>query len=185
MTFCNLLLLLCDLYITFEPDKYLTMKTRFLLPHSFKRIGWYLLLPSTLLGILLIFFDVKFSFLHSKVFTIYSSGIFGGPTCFGFLGGSNYAGTIIGLMFLAGAMMVAFSKERNEDEFIAKTRLESLVWATYVNYAFLAFCMLFFFGVEFLWVMIFNMFTILIFFILRFYYILYRTTKTLGHEKQS
>jgi hypothetical protein len=34
-------------------------------------------------------------------------------------------------------------------------------------------------------VMIFNMFTILVIFIIRFYYMLHRAKKSLSHEKQS
>jgi hypothetical protein len=160
------------------------MKTKFLFPNHYKRIGWILLIPSSILGILIVFFDYTFGFLDSKVFTIYSNGFGGEKTTMGLFDG-NYANTITGILFLIGAILVAFSKEKQEDEFIAKTRLESLVWAIYVNYAVLAFCMLFFFNLEFLMVMIFNMFTVLIFFILRFYYILYKTNKSLSHEKQS
>ncbi len=159
------------------------MKTKLLFPNQFKRIGWILLIPSTLLGILIIFFDFKFNFLDSSVFTIYSKELFTEtPVIFGFIPG-NYSSTLAGILFLLGAIFVAFSKEKQEDEFIAKTRLESLVWAIYINYAVLAFCFLFFFNFEFLYVMIFNMFTVLIFFIIRFYYILYKTNKSLSHEE--
>lgn len=158
------------------------MKPKFLFPNRYKRIGWVLLVPASILGVLVLFFNFEFEFLDSKVFTFYSKGFGDEKTMMGFLRG-NYTNTIAGILFLVAAMLVAFSKEKHEDEFIAKTRLESLVWAVYVNYGILAFCMLFFFNLEFLLIMIFNMFTILIFFILRFYYILYRTNKSLGHEK--
>lgn len=158
------------------------MKTKFLFPNRYKRIGWILLIPSSILGILILFFDFNFKSLDSKVFTIYSDG-FGVEKTFMGLFDGNYVNTIAGILFLIGAILVAFSKEKQEDEFISKTRLESLVWAIYVNYAILAFCTLFFFNLEYLIVMIFNMFTILIFFIIRFYYILYRSNKSLSHEK--
>jgi len=118
-----------------------------------------------------------------KVFTIYSgSGVFQDSVLFGMIK-ANLTGTLVGVLFLIGAIFVAFSKEKSEDEFIAKVRLESLLWATYINYGVLIFCFLFFYEFEFLYVMIFNMFTILIFFIIRFYYILYRAKKSLSHEK--
>ena len=159
------------------------MKTGFLFPNQFKQVGWIILIPSAVLGILILFFDCKFKVIDSNVFTIYYSGMFGGdPTILGFFKG-NYANTIAGILFLTGAIFVAFSKEKLEDEFIAKNRLESLVWATYVNYAVLAFCFLFFFNMEFMMVMIFNMFTILIFFIIRFYYILYKSKISMSREK--
>ena len=159
------------------------MKTKFLFPNQWKRIGWIILVPSAILGISILFFDFKFKFLDSNVFTIYSKELFAqSPTILGFIKG-NYANTITGILFLLGAILVAFSKEKREDEFIAKTALESLVWAIYVNYAILAICFLFFFNVEFLLVMIFNMFTVLIFFIIRFYFVLYKSKKSLSYEE--
>jgi hypothetical protein len=161
------------------------MKTKILFPNQFKRIGWILLVPSTILGILVIFFDFKLKLLDLKVFAIYSRGInfMGGPTTIMGFEKNNITDEIIAIIFLIGAIFVAFSKEKQEDEFIAKTRLESLVWATYINYAILIFCFIFFYNIGFLLVMIFNMFTILIFFIIRFYYILYRSNKSMSHEK--
>jgi hypothetical protein len=157
------------------------MKTKLLLPNYFKRIGWILLIPSALFGLFIIISDYEFKFLDTNVFTIYS-GAFKDPLYFGFIR-ANMTATITGVLFLIGAIFVAFSKEKSEDEFIAKVRLESLLWATYINYGVLIFCFLFFYEFEFLYVMIFNMFTILIFFIIRFYYILYRAKKSLRHEK--
>jgi hypothetical protein len=161
------------------------MKTKLLFPNQFKQIGWILLIPSAIMGILIIFFDFKLNFLDLKTFAIYSGGIDwlgGSTTIFGFIK-DNLTDEIIGILFLVGAILVAFSREKLEDEFIARTRLESLVWATYINYAVLILCLLFFYNIGFMMVMIFNMFTILIFFICRFYYILYRLNKSLSHEK--
>ena len=160
------------------------MKTKILFPNQFKRIGWILLVPSSILGILIVIFDFKLKFLDLNVFTIYSEDFFpwGVPTFFGFVK-DNITNEIVGILIIIGAIFVAFSRERHEDEFIAKTRLESLVWATYINYVFLIFCFLFFYGLEFLYIMILNMFTILIFFIIRFYYILYKSNKSLSNEK--
>jgi FlaA1/EpsC-like NDP-sugar epimerase len=158
------------------------MKTKLLFPYRFKKVGWILLVPSTILGILCIFYDFSFDFLDVKVFAIFSDDFFGSDTVFG-LGKNNITDEIVGVLFIIGALFVAFSKEKNEDEFIEKTRWESLVWATYINYFILIFCFLFFYNTSFLWVMIFNMFTILIFFILRFYFIIIMLKKSLGHEK--
>src|SRR5271157_4131897 len=153
------------------------MKTKLLFPNRFKIIGWILLIPSTILGILIIYYDFKFEILETRVFSIYSNNVIfdqhPNPVFFGLVKG-NYTNTIVGVLFLAGAMLVAFSKEKIEDEFISKTRLESLVWAIFVNYAILIFCFLFFFELQFLSIMVYNMFTILIFFIIRFNYVLYK-----------
>ncbi|HSO77135.1 MAG TPA: hypothetical protein VLQ76_01085, partial [Bacteroidales bacterium] len=157
------------------------MKTKMLLPNYLKRVGWMLLVPSTLLGLFILISDYEFGFLDAIVFTFYSGTLMEEPHFFTLIK-ANLTGTIIGILFLIGAVFVAFSKEKSEDEFIAGVRLESLLWATYINYGVLIFCFIFFYEFEFLYVMIFNMFTILIFFIIRFYYMLYRANKSLSHE---
>lgn len=81
---------------------------------------------------------------------------------------NNILNEILGIIMIISSVLVAFSKEVNEDEYISKIRLESLVWAVYLNYAILLLAFVFVYGMSFLWVMIFNMFTILIFFIIRF-----------------
>lgn len=161
------------------------MKTKFLFPNRFKRIGWILLVPTAILGVLIIFFDFNFKFLDLKVLAIYSTGniISGGGRHLIEFVKNNVTDEICGILFIIGAILVAFSKEKEEDEFIAKIRLESLVWATYINYAILILCFLFVYDTGFLNVMILNMFSILIFFIIRFNYILFKTNKSLDHEK--
>lgn len=107
-----------------------TMETRFLLQNKLKLPGWILLIPSGILGVLTIFFQLQWNFLDMKVFAIYSDGgsffFSGKPIVFG-LDDVNLTATIFGIFFLIGSVMVAFSKEKFEDEFIAKIRLESLL----------------------------------------------------------
>ncbi len=160
------------------------MKTKLLLPNQFKKPGWILLIPSALLGLYVIIFDFTFEFLNARVFTIFSDPILSGDTVFFGFRDDNLTNTILGVIFIVGAIFVAFSREKTEDEFIAKIRLESLLWATYINYGILLFCFLFFYEMEFLLVMIFNMFTILVIFIIRYYFMLYKAKKSLSHEKQ-
>jgi len=153
------------------------MKTKLLLPNQFKKPGWILLIPSTLLGLFIIIFDYRFDFLDARIFTIYSGSFLPEKSVlFGFID-ENLTNTVVGILFIIGALFVAFSREKTEDEFIAKTRLESLLWATYINYGILLICFVFFYEMEFLYVMIFNMFTILVIFIIRFYYMLHRAKK--------
>ena len=164
------------------------MNTNLLLPFKFRKLGWIIFIPSFILGILVLFLNVEFDWLGSKVFTIYAgSGLkilndTDTGQMFGFIPG-NYTQTLVGILCLVSLMMIAFSKEKNEDEFIWRTRMDSLLWATYINYFILIFCFLFFFDFEFLYIMIFNMFTILLFFIFRFNYILYKERKTMPYEK--
>ena len=96
---------------------------------------------------------------------------------------ANITNTLIGSLFIIGAMLVSFSKEKNEDEFIAEIRLSSLLWAVCVSYILLLVAFLFVYGSPFLDVMVYNMFTVLIIFIIRFNYILHKNTKTGADEK--
>ena len=52
-----------------------------------------------------------------------------------------------------------------------------------INYILLLLAFLFVYGTDFLIVMIYNMFTVLIIFIVRFNYILYKNSKTAPDEK--
>lgn len=158
------------------------MKTKLLLPNKFKTPGWIMLIPTTLFGLYIIFSDFEFDFLNAKVFTFFSDKIFGESVTMGFVK-TNLTLTVTGILFIISAFFVAFSREKTEDEFIARIRLESLLWATYINYGILLFCFLFFYDFGFFYVMIFNMFTILVIFIIRFQYLLHRAKKSLSHEK--
>jgi hypothetical protein len=82
------------------------------------------------------------------------------------------------LLFLPLTLMVwGYSRQHNEDEFISTLRLESMQLAVYVNYAILLIANLFFFFADFLLVMVLNLGTIALFFVLRFSYILWRYNK--------
>ncbi|MHC1732239.1 MAG: hypothetical protein AB9888_09480 [Bacteroidales bacterium] len=158
------------------------MKTKMLLPNKFKTPGWIMLIPTTLFGLYIIFSDFEFDFLNARVFAFFSDEILGDSVTMGFIH-TNLTYTITGIIFIISAFFVAFSREKTEDEFIARIRLESLLWATYINYGILLFCFLFFYDFGFLYVMIINMFTILVIFIIRFQYLLHRAKKLLSHEK--
>ena len=164
------------------------MKTNFLFPNKFRIIGWMLLIPATILGYMVIFNDFEFSFLNIKVLSLMPAkfdatpGIT--PQIFQMWSiiNNNFTSEVASMLFIVGAIFVAFSKEKNEDEYIAKIRLESLMWATYVTFAIQFFCILFFYDFRFLFSMIINMFTILIVFIIRYNFIIIRS-KIQSNEK--
>jgi hypothetical protein len=87
------------------------------------------------------------------------------------------------LLLIIGAILIAFSKEKFEDEFISKIRLESLVWAIYLNYAVLILAIIFIYDMTFFWVIVLNMFTLLFFFIFRFNWALIKSKKQIRDEE--
>ncbi|MBK8611623.1 MAG: hypothetical protein IPL84_17210 [Chitinophagaceae bacterium] len=120
--------------------------------------------------------------LNANVFVIFNDPVFGEKKFFS-MTHTNITNTVIAVLFIIGAMLVSFSREKNEDEFIAKLRLSSLQWAVALSYLLLLFAFIFVYGTAFLNVMIYNMFTVLIIFIIRFNYILYKNSKTAPDEK--
>ena len=157
------------------------MSKKLLFPHSFKKVGWVLLIPACLLTILLSV-DAHIFELNGRAFAVFSDLLFDDPKIFQFIE-VNLLPSIVGICFIIGGIFVAFSKLKVEDEYISELRLSSLLWAVYVNYALLLFAFIFVYNMPFLMVMVYNMFTILIIFIIRFHFILYRTSKQVENEK--
>ena len=159
------------------------MKKQFLLPNKFKIIGWCVLIPSLIAIILLHISDYQVSWLKIKTFAIISNSKFQGKTDFFKIVEVDFTFTLISILIIIGGLLVAFSKEKNEDEYIEKLRLSSLQWSVIVNYMLLLFCIIFIYDLEFLAIMVYNMFTVLILFIVRFNFLLYRNNKATKDEK--
>lgn len=158
------------------------MYQKILFPASYKKIGWWILLPATLLGIFFIVMNVQPALLDMKVFAVLNEEFLGKTQAF-VVTQTNITATCIGVVFILGGLFVGFSKEKNEDEFIAQTRLYALLWAVFVNYILLILALLFIYGMSFFSVMVYNMFTVLILFIIRFNYMLFKNSKSLPGEK--
>lgn len=158
------------------------MKRKYLLPHKCKKFGWLMLAPAFTVGLLSLVFSWEPDWLDFQLPAIFIDEIFGPSELMGWIN-NNILNEICGILIIIGGILVAFSKEKVEDEFITKLRLESLVWATYVNYAILLLAMVLVYDFSFLWVMIFNMFTTLIIFIIRFNWMNVKLRKNLKHEE--
>ncbi len=158
------------------------MKTNFLFPNKFKKIGWIIFIPVFILSILWVIFEFEPEFLDVSVISLFNDEFLQDMQIMIIIE-NNIADEILGILLIVSSLLIAFSKERNEDEFISKIRLESLVWATYVNYAILILAFIFIYNMIFFWVAVFNMFTILIFFIIRYNWALYKLKKSMSHEE--
>ncbi len=148
------------------------MEPRFLFPHRFKVIGWVIAVSSIILGLFVLINDLRFDFLSVKVPFNYffadeflSSDDKGNEfSIFNFTDEIATIGSIVGLL------LIAFSKVKYEDEYVSKLRLESLQWAVYVNFFLLVVSTILIHGMSYYIVIVYNMFTPLIIFIIRFYY---------------
>ncbi|WP_225986404.1 hypothetical protein [Rufibacter sp. LB8] len=162
------------------------MKTRYLFPHRFKKLGWALFLPALVLGLLLINELVSFPWLELPMFALYEPAMLGEPSgvkeTFEIVE-NNLADEIIATLLLVGTLLVTCSEVKQEDEYSGKLRLESLLWATYVNAGLLIFCFFFVYGLGFYQIMVFNLFTLMILFLIRFHVVYYRATNLAVHEE--
>ena len=159
------------------------MKSRFLIAHKFKSLGWFLFISGLILGVVLMIYDYDYPNWEVNVFPLIGeTGLLSSNPAFEW-NVNNIADELASVLLIIGGILVAFSKTKDEDEYISKIRTESLIWATYVNYAILILAILFVFDMSFFSVLIYNMFTILLFFMVRFHYLLYKSKKVFEDDK--
>ena len=140
------------------------MKASNLLPYKVKRLGWIILLPSFILGFMVMYFDFKID--GFSIVIPYKSFLVNG------VNKNNLTDELILIIVIVSLILVAFSEEREEDEWVSKIRLESLQWSVYANYILLIMAILLVYDMHFFEALVYNMYTILILFILRFNYVL-------------
>lgn len=154
------------------------MKTRqLLLSHSFKRLGWWVFIPSLILGL---YFMIASELPFNP--TIRTFGLFGNellsksqpPLRFGEI---ELLPNLIILSLVIGGLLIMFSKQKKEDEFINHIRLVSMQFSVFINYSLLFFCSVFIHGIPFLHVMIYNLFTVMLIYILRFHFLIYKNSQ--------
>ena len=144
-----------------------------LFPHGCRKIGWGLFIPAALLGVL-----TPFDGLHGFPSFLLPGDGRGGRNigC----GVCNNA-VIVGL--LAGTLLIACSRERIEDEGIGRIRLNALLAALYANCAAVAAAALVTYGAAYLDIMIYNLFTLPLLFLLIFRWQLRRYAKEAADEE--
>lgn len=158
------------------------MKNLKLFPHKFKKIGWLLLLPNLVIGILAYVYDWQPHWLEVETFGIVSGTLLSSNEYFTFTT-KNILYEIVVFFGVIGAVLVGFSKVKEEDEISMSIRLNSLAMATYINYAMIILAFLLIHGMVFINVMIFSMFALLLLFIVIFHIQYHRFKNTFAHEK--
>tara|TARA_R110002051_G_scaffold176765_2_gene246746 strand:- start:249 stop:725 length:477 start_codon:yes stop_codon:yes gene_type:complete len=158
------------------------MNTNYLLPAKFKKWGWLILIPTSILGIVTVVYEWEPAFLDVTVPALFIDEFLGKDAIVG-MTTNNILNELCAIFVIISGLSVAFSKEKNEDEFITSIRLQSLVWATYMNYFILLLTVILVYSFSFFWVMVFNMFTILLFFIVKFNWSLMKFKK-LGNNAE-
>ncbi|SHK65175.1 hypothetical protein [Chryseobacterium polytrichastri] len=79
---------------------------------------------------------------------------------------------LFGILIIIGGVLVGYSKEKIEDEYISSLRLRSVFWSLMVTYSIILILFLTLFGILFFTAMIIIIFLPLILYIFRFNYLL-------------
>lgn len=156
------------------------MKTSYLFPYRFKKISgivfWIALVLLCSYFLSYVNDENLFQKIKSNVFAIIDTS-FGSESVYFGITQTEILDEILFLLLIISGLIYAFSKEKTEDEMVSKIRLDSLVWATYFNYLVILFCYMFVFGFAFLNVMMVALFSHLLFFIIRFRWMMYKQNK--------
>ena len=145
------------------------MLTKILLPHHVQRLGWILFLPFAILLFTNNYLDFNLSWLE---FPVREGSLFEDSD-------ENFTNELALIGVFISLFLIAFSREKEEDEYIQKLRLDSLLLACYVNTFILILGTLLFYGFGYLEFMGYNMFTIQLIFIGRFRWVLYKQQKSM------
>jgi hypothetical protein len=152
------------------------MKSK-LLPHTYKKIGWFLLLPAFVAGVIFMFISNFTNGPEIITFGYFGDELFGGQKKSAIrIDHIQVIPNLISILFLIGGLLVMFSKEKKEDEYINQIRLNSLQNSVFFNYILLFFCIFFIHGIPFFHVMVYNLFTIILIYILRFHFLIYKNS---------
>jgi len=137
----------------------------FLLPYTWKFVGLLLTLCGIVMAGLYIWLDVRImlpvfavysSFLETKIFTSFRT---------------NVADEITLLLLIAGLGLIVFSKEKSETQNLNLARTKAMVKASVANTIFLLFSILFVYGSGFIGVLVINLFSFQIFYLIFFYFL--------------
>jgi len=144
------------------------MKPHFLFPYWFRYLGWGLVIahvPMSMIG--------RMNGMINPLDNLpVSGGLFTGEHLF-------FIGTT--LLMASGLFLVAFAKEKIEDEQIWQVRLDSLRWAIYINYLILITGLIFINDIAH--ILELNLWVPLLFFIIRFRWVIFRLNHSLSREQ--
>ncbi|HPR27019.1 MAG TPA: hypothetical protein PLG29_11695 [Lentimicrobium sp.] len=136
---------------------------KLLLPYRWKLPGMILSSAGVLLAVLFTWFDFR---LKIPVFAVYSAFL---ETKMFVTFRTNFSDELTLLTLLTGLALVAFSKEKNEQQGFDLIRLKAMFRAAMVNTAFLFLSVLFIYGSGFMAVLVANLFSFFVLYLLFFY----------------
>lgn len=154
----------------------------YLFDHKYKKLsGWvfYLTIP---VALYFLFTDQYEELLKIRVFSLFPyEMVITTPETENIIGSRGFAwiengflDEILTFILIVTGIVNSFSREKVEDELISRIRMESLVLSLYINYGLLILSNFLIYELSYFYVMVFHLFTILLFFNLIFKYKLYK-----------
>ena len=149
----------------------------YLFDNKYKKISGLVFYLTSIIGLYLLITDMIFDLFTLNVYSLFSESIsdltYGGGWIENGLGDEIFTTIII-----ISGLINSFSKEKIEDELISKIRLESLTMSLFISYSLVIISTFLIYNLSYMYVLVFNLFVILILFNLIFRYRLYEHYKS-------
>ncbi len=126
-------------------------RTKFLLPAKFRFVGSIFFIAGVITGIFRFYLGIKPKILDARVFAVYSEYL---DEKYMKLVNNNLGEEITLFLVLSGLFLIAFSKEKTENEIISNIRYQSLIISFYISFIFLLAATFFTYGFAFLYMLI-------------------------------
>lgn len=162
------------------------MTKEMLLPHCFKKIGWIILLPTLLTGLYVVFNGMDTSGIAGLLSKIVEQGRATSiPETMPHIGNGiePWLNNTLIIGIISGCIFIACSRERIEDEMIGRLRLNSLLLSLYVNFAIIFVATLTVYDLEFIDVLVYNLFTLPLLFLAVFQISLWQSKHAVTDEE--
>jgi len=131
----------------------------FLLPYYFKTIGTFLIVVGIVIAVLYLKFNLNYTTYVFAVLSIYLENQFFVITK------TNIVDEVILILLLIGFGLMVFSQEKNESEYLNTLRAKALTFAVMANMIFMLFSIILIYGGGFIGILIFNLFSVFIFYL--------------------
>jgi hypothetical protein len=149
----------------------------YLFDNKYKKISGLVFYLTSIIGLYLLITDIILDLFTLNVYSLFSESFsdltYGGGWIENGLGDEIFTTIII-----ISGLINSFCKEKIEDELISKIRLESLTISLFISYGLVMLSTFLIYNLSYMYVLVFNLFIILILFNLIFRYRLYKHYKS-------
>lgn len=161
------------------------MKKNYLFPPYFKMIGLIMLLPTLCFGFIIYINSMLGGIMDNIIRQVNNSPYPDGIAPYAALINSGWPWLyqIIIFAFTLSFAFMAFSREKVEDEYIWKIRMNSLVFALMIDCILICVAIFTLFGMNFVTFMVFNFYLIVAIYLVTFRIAIYRAKKIIDYEK--